>query len=168
MGDIVVAGPRDGELVALGLGSCIGLAMVDRAGSVAGLAHIVLPQSHEDSSQKGRFADLAVPEMVTMMCHAGASENRLEAVLAGGAKMFDLGPDLDIGARTEAAVRSALARARISVTGAVTGGRRARTITVRPDDGSVTVSEAGGEPAVLFKGDAAVAAPARIATGAKA
>ena len=167
MGDIAVACAGEGERVALGLGSCIGLAVVDRGGAVAGLAHIVLPQSLEASAQKGKFADLAVPEIVTLMCDAGAREDRLEAVLAGGAQMFDLGPDLDIGARTEAAVRSALTRARIPVTAAATGGRRARTITVGPD-GSVTVSEAGDEPTVLLNGDTPVPRAAGAATGARA
>ena len=45
MGELKVSRARDGELVAIGLGSCIGLAVVDRGGCAAGLAHIVLPDS---------------------------------------------------------------------------------------------------------------------------
>ncbi len=39
------AGTEDDELFAIGLGSCIGLALVDCRARVAGLAHIVLPES---------------------------------------------------------------------------------------------------------------------------
>jgi chemotaxis protein CheD len=157
MGEIAVAAADGDELVALGLGSCIGLALVDRANGVAGLAHIVLPSSQEGKGEVGKFADLAVPELISRMRSAGASTTRLEAVLTGGAKMFDLGSELDIGARNEAAVRSALAHARIAVTAAATGGSRGRTIKVMPGEGRVIVREAGGETVTLRQGAGALA-----------
>jgi chemotaxis protein CheD len=64
--------------------------------------------------------------------------------------MFDLGNDLDIGARNEIAVRAALARARVAVAAAATGGRRGRTVRVCVREGSVTVKEAGGEAVTLL------------------
>jgi chemotaxis protein CheD len=151
MGEIAVSSRGGEELVALGLGSCIGLALVDRASGVAGLAHVVLPESRDNATEPGKFADLAVPELIARMRRAGAGE-RLEAVLTGGARMFELGSELDIGARNEAAVRHALAQARISVTAAATGGNRGRTVKVLPDDGSVSVREAGGETVTLLGG----------------
>ena len=45
MGELAVSGTVGDELVAIGLGSCIGLALVDRDANVAGLAHVVLPES---------------------------------------------------------------------------------------------------------------------------
>ena len=45
MGELAVSATPTDELVAVGLGSCIGLVIVDRSAGVAGLAHIVLPQS---------------------------------------------------------------------------------------------------------------------------
>ena len=108
MGEIAVSRRSGDELVALGLGSCIGLALVDRSAGVAGLAHVVLPESSPTDRQPGKFADLAVPELIDRIVRAGASRRRLEAVLAGGARMFELG-DLDIGARNAEAVRSGLA-----------------------------------------------------------
>src|SRR5437660_2797987 len=113
MGEIAVSATAGDELIALGLGSCIGLALIDRKAGVAGLAHVVLPESKDAASEPGKFADLAVPELIARMRRAGAGD-RLEAVLTGGARMFELGSELDIGARNEAAVRSALAQARIN------------------------------------------------------
>lgn len=150
MGEIVVS--RDAtELVALGLGSCIGLAVLDRGAGVVGLAHIVLPESGSRPEPAGKYADTAVPELIGRMRQAGASAGRLEAVLAGGARMFEV-RELDIGARNEAAVRSALAAVRVPVRAAATGGERGRTVRVDIASCTVTVKEAGGETMTLLSG----------------
>jgi chemotaxis protein CheD len=151
MGEIAVSRNRKDELVAMGLGSCIGLALIDRASGVAGLAHIVLPESGEGNGEVGKYADLAVPELVAQMRRAGASERRLEAVLAGGARMFAVG-ELDIGARNDAAVRAALTTTRVPVRAAATGGSRGRTVKIDVASCTVTVKEAGGEAMTLFGG----------------
>lgn len=150
MGEMAVSSAHGEELIALGLGSCIGLALIDRSEGVAGLAHIMLPESQDRTDQPGKYANRAVPELIELMLRAGASERRLEAVLAGGACMFDLGNELDIGARNESAVRAALARARVGVAAAATGGNRGRTVRVSVREGIVTVKEAGGEPITLL------------------
>ena len=73
MGEMVISSDPNEELVALGLGSCIGLAIVDRTAGVAGLAHIVLPESNDQADQVGKFADTAVPGLVAKMRAAGCS-----------------------------------------------------------------------------------------------
>ncbi|HUA72960.1 MAG TPA: chemotaxis protein CheD [Solirubrobacteraceae bacterium] len=150
------------ELVARGLGSCIGLALVDRSAGVAGLAHIVLPAATETDREPGKFADLAVPELIDRVCRAGANHRRLEAVLAGGARMFELG-DLDIGARNAEAVRKGLAESGLRVRAAETGGNRGRTMRVSVGDGTITVKEAGGALTTLLDGSAAGASRPRAA-----
>jgi chemotaxis protein CheD len=161
MGEIVVSGTPGEELIALGLGSCIGLALVDRTAGVAGLAHIVLPESRGDGVELGKFADSAVPELISRMRALGAVERRLEAAIAGGARMFALGGELDIGGRNETAVRHALREARISLSAAATGGNRGRTVRVNVADGTVTVKEAGGETVTLLGAGGDVKLPAR-------
>lgn len=153
MGEIVVSKRPGDELVARGLGSCIGLALVDRSAGVAGLAHIVLPESTETDRQPGKFADLAVPELIDRLYRAGANRRHLEAVLAGGARMFELG-DLDIGARNAEAVRKGLAASGLAVLAAETGGNRGRTMRVTVGDCRITVKEAGGELTTLLDGSA--------------
>ena len=151
------------ELVARGLGSCIGLALVDRSAGVAGLAHIVLPESTETDREPGKFADLAVPALIDRVVRAGASPRRLEAVLAGGARMFELG-ELDIGARNEEAVRAGLAASGVSIRAAETGGSRGRTMRVEVGNCTVTVKQAGGDPTTLLDGSAGAARRARKTT----
>ena len=147
MGEMVVSSHAGEELVAIGLGSCIGLTLVDRTAGVAGLAHIVLPESGIAAEPVGKYADLAVPDLIRRMLAAGAFKFRLEAVLVGGAKMFPLG--LDIGTRNAGAVRDALGGAGIQIHATETGGNRGRTARVMVG-GDVTSHVAGGERLVLL------------------
>jgi chemotaxis protein CheD len=162
MGEIEVSKRTGEELVARGLGSCIGLALIDRQTGVAGMAHVVLPESNGADREPGKFADQAVPALIAQMQNAGAVLRRLEAVLAGGARMFELG-EMDIGARNAAAVKTALTRAGLSVRAADTGGNRGRTMRLTVGDFTVTVKEAGGEPVTLFNGGSKAKAPSPAA-----
>lgn len=154
MGEMVVSSDPNEELVALGLGSCIGLAMVDRTAGVAGLAHIVLPESNDRGDQVGKFADTAVPELIAKMVKAGAVERRFEVAIAGGARMFEMSGGLDIGSRNETAVRAALAKARITIKAAETGGSSGRTVKISVGDLLVTVRCAGQPAETLLEGRA--------------
>jgi chemotaxis protein CheD len=152
MGEMVVSNDPNEELVALGLGSCIGLAIVDRTAGVAGLAHIVLPESNHRGEQVGKFADTAVPELIARMRKAGAVERRFETAIAGGARMFEMNGGLDIGSRNEAAVRAALGKARITIKAAETGGNTGRTVKISVGDLLVIVRSAGQPPETLLDG----------------
>jgi chemotaxis protein CheD len=149
MGEMVVSSLDGDELVAIGLGSCIGLALADRQSGVAGLAHIVLPDSQGAEGPPGKYADLAVPEMIRLLEGAGAVKRRLQAVLIGGARMFSLGASLDIGARNAAAVRAELERVRVTIHAEEIGGSRGRTARVFVGQ-CVTSQLAGGERTSLL------------------
>jgi chemotaxis protein CheD len=153
MGEIVVSANPGDVLVSLGLGSCIGLALVDQRRGIAGLAHIMLPEALAGGGPVGKFADLAVPELVEQTVALGTSRPMLRAVLVGGAQMFSLGGSgaLDIGVRNDTAVREALRQERITVAAAETGGSNGRTIRVMPG-GAVLSKEAGGAEIVLMQG----------------
>ena len=151
MGELAASKAEGDRLVSLGLGSCIGLALLDRRLGVGGLAHIVLPASsgHPELNQF-KFADHAVPELVVRVVSLGARRPMLEAVLVGGASMFaGTSPALEVGQRNDAAVRALLAALRIRVVAAATGGSRGRTVRVDPRSGLVTVREAGGSDVQL-------------------
>lgn len=151
MGEIEVSRESGEELVARGLGSCIGLALIDHRSGVAGMAHIVLPEAIGRTDEgPGKFADRAVPELISQMKRAGAV-GRLDAVLAGGAQMFEIG-QLDIGARNREAVEAGLARSGVTIRAADTGGNRGRTMRLTVGEFKVSVKEAGGETTTLFDG----------------
>jgi chemotaxis protein CheD len=140
-------------LACIGLGSCIGLALVDRAPGVAALAHVMLPESSlPDPPQPHKYADLAVPALVDLALARGALLARLEAALVGGAAMFDFGGiGQDIGARNEVAIRRELDRLGVPVRAAATGGGKGRTVRVTlGSDITITVREAGGHEELLL------------------
>ncbi len=150
MGELAVSSTVGDELVAIGLGSCVGLAMVDREAGVAGLAHVVLPESLGKSGPAGKFADLAVPDLIARLAERGAARGRLEAVLIGGARMFTVGASLDIGARNAEAVREALIKAGVPVRAQEIGGTRGRTARVIVGE-EVTSQLAGGPRTSLLR-----------------
>jgi chemotaxis protein CheD len=154
MGELAASRTPGDLLVSLGLGSCIGLALVDRGVGVAGLAHVVLPQS--DGREPGgawKYADHAVPELLRRVVALGGRRVRVEAVLVGGASMFaDASPTLDVGQRNASAVEDELRTLRIPVSAAVTGGSKGRTIRVEVGARRVTYREAGGVDTDLLGG----------------
>ena len=162
MGELAVSSASGHVLVSLGLGSCIGLALVDRKMGIAGLAHIVLPQSQGHAHENPRkFADLAVPEMLSQLAGLGARKIRLEAILVGGASMFAVtAAGLEVGQRNENAVRELLLKERIPVVATATGGNRGRTVRVDVASSAVTVREAGGKDQELLAGSGLLAVAA--------
>ena len=152
MGEFAVSAEAGIALVSIGLGSCIGLALLDRGKAVAGLAHVMLPTAPAEGhgGAPGKFADHAVGALLDALLPLGARKHRLEAVLVGGARMFALGSTMDIGSRNEAVSREALVKARIPVVAAATSGSTGRTIRVHGATGLVTVKAAGGKDEPLL------------------
>jgi len=160
MGEYAFSAAAGDMLVSLGLGSCIGLALLDRRATVAGLAHVVLPAAEGRDGSPGKFADTAVPALLDAVLGLGARRMRVEAVLVGGASMFSFGGSgLEVGQRNDAAVRAELAKLRIPVIAAETGGSKGRTVRVTVESGLVTSKAAGEAEVALYpKTLAAVAA----------
>ncbi|MBI5104141.1 MAG: chemotaxis protein CheD [Solirubrobacterales bacterium] len=155
MGEAAASATPGDTLACIGLGSCIGLVLVDRARSVAALAHVMLPSAPaEPQAQPYKFADLAVSALLDLALAHGALKPRLEAAIVGGAAMFQFGAGgsgQDIGARNESAVRGRLDGLGIPLRAAATGGGRGRTVRifVGPDV-AITVREAGGREEALL------------------
>jgi chemotaxis protein CheD len=149
MAELAASQDAGDVLTALGLGSCVGVALLDGSGAVGALAHVVLPDSHDAAdgaaTKPAKFADTAVPALVEEMLRNGARRSGLYAVLVGGAQMFSLGAaSMDIGRRNDAGVRQALDAAGVPVRTAITGGGVGRTLRVYVGTGRVTCKEAGG------------------------
>jgi chemotaxis protein CheD len=151
MGEIAVSRAPEDVLVSVGLGSCIGLALVCRRIRACGLAHVMLPESagRDTRDRPGKYADHAVPALLSGVGLLGARPATLDAILVGGAQMFKSSVGMEIGSRNEAAVRAALAGAGVRVIAAATAGGLGRTIRVHVADGTVTVREAGAREVTL-------------------
>jgi chemotaxis protein CheD len=158
MGEAFVSSTAGDTLACIGLGSCIGLALVDRVRGIAALAHVMLPASSQpDPPLPHKYADLAVPSLIELVLATGARRTRVEAVLVGGAAMFQFGggSGQEIGQRNIAAVTGLVEAARIPIRAAQTGGNKGRTLRVHVGaDISITAREAGGSDEQLLVGRA--------------
>ena len=154
MAEQVVSRDSGDVLVSLGLGSCIGLALLDTDAHVAGLSHIVLPESNTRAGGvPAKFADTAVPALLEAVVKAGANRARLKAVLCGGAHMFGNGSGtsslLQIGDRNATRTVEELKQRRIPIRSQDTGGSNGRSIEVRIATGEVLVRSVGQAPRKL-------------------
>jgi chemotaxis protein CheD len=146
MGELAATADASDVLATVGLGSCVGIAMVDPVGHAAGLAHVMFPQSRQMYvAQPGRYADTAVAALLDALARFGSPRSRLCAVLAGGARMFAFQgtSSSEIGATNLAATREALILAGIPIRASATGGSAGRSIRIHAGDGVVRLREAG-------------------------
>ena len=103
-------------LTTLGLGSCIGIALYDRHTKIAGLAHIMLPDSAQikNNMNKAKFADTGIELLIEQMIELGCSKSRLTAKIAGGSQMFNFGNSnndiMKIGYRNAVATKEILSK----------------------------------------------------------
>lgn len=128
-----------------GLGSCVGVVLYDQARELAGLAHVMLPDSSLSKSgpiNEAKYADTAVKALYSELLSMGARPAMVRAKLAGGAQMFQFsgGSDLmRIGPRNVEAVLIELKELRIPVAGKDVGGSSGRTIEFDPKTGLMQV-----------------------------
>ncbi len=134
MAEIKVCRAPQDILIALGLGSCVGICAYDLRAGVAGLAHVVLPSSNAVANAQhtpGKYADTAITLLLEEMRQRGASINQVVVALAGGAQLFagtGIGKGLDVGPRNAQAVQAEIARLRLRIVATDLGGTSGRTI----------------------------------------
>ena len=137
-----------GTIMTIGLGSCIGIALYDRNKKVAGLSHIMLPDSTQfkSASNPMKFADSAIPLLVEKMKDQGCRKQNIVAKIAGGASMFNFSDKSiisDIGKRNSDAVKKTLKEIGIPIIAEDTGGDKGRTMILEASTGKVTLKIVG-------------------------
>lgn len=149
MSQIEVSAIQDTILLAPGLGSCIGLAIYDPVKKIAGMAHIVLPDSEKvakDSEPLGKYANTAVPELFKKLLSLGANKKDFIIKIAGGSQMFNFKQEsnvLNIGTRNIIAVKTALTKEGAIILKADTGGNKGRTFKLDAKTGKFSVKIIG-------------------------
>lgn len=127
-----------------GLGSCVGVVIYDLPKHVAGLAHVMLPDSalgKKDNLNVYKYADTAIDSLVTQLDIIGIRKESLQAKLAGGAQMFSFisSTTMRIGPRNVEAVERTLKEHQIPVISSDVGGNCGRTIEFDPVSGKLKV-----------------------------
>lgn len=121
------------------LGSCIAVVMYSPRRRIGMLSHVVLPHSAGNTAHPAKFADTAVPHMLTALREHGVRSGELTARIVGGACMFGDGKFMQIGDANVQATRKALAAAGISVAGEDVGGTLGRRILFELETGAITI-----------------------------
>ena len=135
-------------LITLGLGSCVGIAIYDVNRQIAGLAHIMLPDSQQirNNTNKAKFADSAMKMLLEELMRVGAQKSKMTAKIAGGAQMFSMDSQSDmmkIGSRNTEATKDLLSKHSIPLLAEDTGGNYGRTIEIFPESGALIVKTIG-------------------------
>lgn len=111
------------------LGSCIAAVIYHPRAPFAALAHIMLPSAEGRSGPPGKFADVAVPNIVQCLVRAGVPRVGLLCKIAGGSQMFGATGPLQIGESNLVATREALAGARVQLIAEHCGGTQGRRVS---------------------------------------
>ena len=153
MADVNICISPDG-ITTLGLGSCVGIAIRDPATKIGGLAHIMLPDSHEirNSTNIPKFADTGITELVRQIVAKGAARDRLVAKIAGGAQMFafqNTNANMRVGDRNVAATLKTLKELNIRVLAQDTGDSYGRTVIFYPETGDFVIRAVGKPEKVI-------------------
>ncbi|TYR82742.1 chemotaxis protein CheD [Priestia megaterium] len=127
-----------------GLGSCVGVIIYDSIHSIAGLAHIMLPDSSVAKSpfNRAKYADTAIEDLLETLGGFGIYKRSLKAKIAGGAQMFQFHSTNDfmrIGARNVEAVEKELDKYGIELVAKDVGGHSGRTIEFNPQTSMLTI-----------------------------
>jgi Chemotaxis protein; stimulates methylation of MCP proteins len=150
LGEQAVSRSPDDVLVAYGLGSCVGVVMIDPVSHTSGLLHAVLPKMVDGmnygDANPSKYVEGGVEGLIAAMVKEGANKNRLIIRIIGGANMLiasGLTRSFDIGTRNIEAVRTTLSRLKMPIAVEEVGGHTGRTVRVYVADSRVTVRVIG-------------------------
>jgi chemotaxis protein CheD len=150
LGERAISRNPEDVLVAYGLGSCLGISMIDPVTRIAGLLHAVLPEavngltSGDPASHK--YVDSGIENLLAALIQEGANKSRIVVRVIGGANML-ISPGLtnsfDIGTRNMEMARKTLKRLNMTIAAEEVGGHTGRTVHVYVADSRVTVRVIG-------------------------
>ncbi|PSP54429.1 chemotaxis protein CheD [Halobacteriales archaeon QS_1_67_19] len=126
-----------------GLGSCVGVALADPAAELAGLAHVMLPESTDADRKPAKTVAGGIERLLADLEAAGGDPNRFEAKLAGGSEMFEFsGVGEGVGERNVARARAELVGRGVPIVAEDVGGSHGRSLELCPATWTLTVTSA--------------------------
>lgn len=150
IGEFAVSNDKDSLILTHGLGSCVAVCLWDPHVRVAGLVHVLLPDSRINLDRAGNqpaaFADTGIPLLLQTAYGYGVQKQRCQVRLVGGADINGIGAGtVSVGKRNILAVRGLLWSNGVMLVGEAVGGGAARSVSLDVGDGRVQVRSAGRE-----------------------
>ncbi len=161
MNDMIKVGMADlnvctspNVLTTLGLGSCVGIVLYDPIRKIAGMVHIMLPDSTKilNNENKAKFADTGIDLLIKQMISIGAERRVLISKIAGGAQMFAFNNNnemMRIGERNIEATKLKLQQLGITIIAEDTGANYGRTIEFYPETGDLLIKSVGKDRKII-------------------
>ncbi len=134
------------------LGSCVGVCLYDPSIKTGGMSHIMLPVKKADSPALKKYADSAIPLLISELEKKKADRKNLTAKIIGGAKMFDVVENSimgEIGRNNVSKVREVLKEVEIPIISEDVGGDYGRTVDFFLETGEVKIRTMGKEEKVI-------------------
>jgi chemotaxis protein CheD len=146
----IARAPR--SLRALGVGSCVVVALYDRRRAIGGLAHLPLPARGRPSEQPERFIDSGLELLLRRLGERGCRRADLEVKAAGGATLLVSSNgrgDTSIASSNLRALRATLARLGLVLAAEDLGGDVARSVELDTRTGALRVAPLRRESTAL-------------------
>jgi chemotaxis protein CheD len=125
------------------VGSCVAVTLYSPRRRLGMLSHIVLPKSRGGNDNPAKFADTAIPYMISTLQREGVLLTELTAKLTGGACMFGDSQFSRIGENNVQAAIEALESAGLRIAGRDAGGNSGRRVCFDLATGAVNVACVG-------------------------
>ncbi|MBM3260038.1 MAG: chemotaxis protein CheD [Candidatus Sericytochromatia bacterium] len=148
----------------VGLGSCVAVVLRAVRKPLVGVGHFMLPARSQGvpEDDRDKFVDSGIVAMAEALGARGVPPAALEALVAGGARMFrGFGGGPAIGIRNVAAARETLDLLGIAVVAGDVGGVSSRNLLVAHCGQAVSVAYPGqtGHPVVAWRDAAETTSP---------
>ncbi|MEN6406252.1 MAG: chemotaxis protein CheD [Thermoguttaceae bacterium] len=122
------------------LGSCVAITMFSSKLRAGMLSHVVLPKAVEKTAYPAKFADTAVPYMLSAFERHGIRPGEIVAKIVGGACMFGKNSKfLDIGDCNAKAAAKSLEDASVRLVASDIGGAAGRRICFDLTTGEIVI-----------------------------
>ncbi len=160
IGELAVSKQAADLIVTHALGSCVAVCLFDPVAHVAGLIHILLPESRINPAraleQPAAFADTGIPLLFQTAYKHGVEKKRCVVHLIGGAEVT-MAPGgsgtFNVGKRNVLAAKNALWRNGVLIRAESIGGTTVRTVNLMVGDGRILVTAGRDTVVQLQAGD---------------
>jgi len=146
IGEYAMSDAADDLVITHALGSCVAVCLHDPVAGVAGLIHVLLPESRINpqraAEQPAAFADTGIPLFVRTAETMGLVRKRTVVKLIGGAEITNAGGNgaMNIGRRNVIAAKSLLWKLGLLIKAEAVGGTQARTVHLFVGTGLARIS----------------------------
>jgi chemotaxis protein CheD len=148
IGELAVSNDPDAVVITHALGSCVAVCLWDEQAGVAGLIHVLLPDSRINpgraQTQPAAFADTGIPLLFREAYRYGVQKERCRVRLFGGADVANMGQGMaGVGRRNIQAARAMLWRNGVLLNSEAVGGTAPRTVAIAVATGQTQITSAG-------------------------